>query len=327
MAFELKMPQLSDTMHSGKIVRWHKQEGEKVRRGDILAEVETDKANLEIESFNEGVLLKVSVPAGTEAKVGETIAYIGEAQEKVEEMPLDQAPAFAQERTSAQEQASPPIGAPEEEAISTPHILSSPERIKASPLARKIAAAHNIDLNTISGSGPDGRIVREDVERAISLKNTRINTIPDTSTATPKTEDVLSPSGVPGKLIPYSKMRAAIARRMQASATQAPHFFTTVAVNMEAARDMREALKRKPEFKGLGVNHLIIKAAAYALQREPRINCAAREDYIFVPDQINIGVVTAVEDGLLIPVIHEADKLSLRAVSYTHLTLPTIYSV
>ena len=289
MAYELKMPQLSDTMRSGKILRWNKQEGDAVAQGEVLTEVETDKANLEIESAAQGTLLKIMVAVGEEAKVGGVIAYIGQAGE-----PLPDKEAEA-----------PAAAIPEQPQLSA-------SGVKASPLARKIAAEHNIDLSRIPGSGPDGRIVREDVERAVSGGG------PVLSAPEMPRPAALQPapvSGVPGKLVPFSKMRAAIAMRMQESASEAPHFFTTAAVDMEAAKDLRETLKKKPEFKGLGINHFIIKAAAYALAREPRINCAPRGDHIFIPDQINIGVVTAVEDGLLIPVIKQVDKLALKDVA------------
>jgi pyruvate dehydrogenase E2 component (dihydrolipoamide acetyltransferase) len=228
MAVDIKMPQLSDTMNSGRILHWHKMEGDAVACGDILAEVETDKANLELEASQAGTLVKILAPAGAEARVGETVAWIGSAGEKI--------------------------------------------AVQKHPAGEQISAAP-------------------------ALQEPRAFT---------------SESGVPGKLVPYTRMRSAIARRMLESSRQSPHFFTTAAVNMQDAQKLREALKKKAEFKGLGINHMIIKAAAYALTREPSVNCAARNELRFVPEQINIGVVSAVDDGLLIPVLHGVDRLSLQ---------------
>lgn len=314
MAVEVKMPQLSDTMNAGKILRWNKNAGDKIKRGDILAEVETEKANLEIESFHEGTLLKVLVAAQATAKVGEAIALIGQPGEDVStSSPAPAAPKAAAEVSPAAPKMSAPAPAP------TPApAQSSSERIKVSPLARKIAQNRNIDLSSVHGSGPNGRIVRKDIEQAASQEKPaqRVESVRPIDAAPANRET--RPSGTPGsgRLIPMSKMRETIARRMQESVTQAPHFYVTTSINMREASRLREILKGKPEFKGISLNHLIIKAAAYALKHEPRVNRAVRDNQVYEPDQINVGIITAIEDGLLIPVVHEADRLSLKDVVF-----------
>lgn len=290
------MPQLSDTMNSGKIIAWRKNVGDAVKRGEVLAEVETDKANLEIESFHEGVLLKIEVPANSVAQVGQIIAVLGQAGEA--------APA------------------------NVTH-TSYMGRVKASPLAKQVAKQLNVDLSVLSGSGPQGRILRKDVEQAgQSSSGSIFSSLPGTAATAPAqqaapimsqtayTSSSAAPAaagaGGSGELRPLSRMRETIARRMLESVTQSPHFYTTVSVDMRQAVKLRAYLKENDEFKGISVNHLIIKACAYALAHEPRVNCSMRDNQVFQPSAINIGIITAIEDGLLIPVIRDADKLTLR---------------
>lgn len=293
MATEIKMPQLSDTMSSGKILGWKKKEGDQVKRGDVLAEVETDKANLEIECYQNGHLLKIAVPVGNVAQVGQTIAYVGELGESLE-------------KTVGSKIAPSPGEAPKLEVIAAgserEEVHSSSDRIKASPLARKIARDQHIDLSLVRGSGPSGRIIKKDLE------------------GMPQAASQIEPVAIPTKLqaatpgtsIPMSTMRQTIARRMQESMRDAPHFYVTISINMNEAVRLREALKERAEFKGIGLNHLIIKAVAYALEKEPTVNCALKEGMLYSPANINIGIITAVPDGLLIPVLKEANRMSLK---------------
>jgi pyruvate dehydrogenase E2 component (dihydrolipoamide acetyltransferase) len=320
MAVEIKMPQLSDTMSAGKILSWKKNEGDRVERGDILAEVETDKANLEIECFNPGTILKVVTPAGTNAKVGEVIAIIGQPGEQVSTpatgastaTPAAQPPPATPTATPL---ASSLVTSPAPTFVSSmvPQISSSADRIKASPLARKVAQQRNIDLATIQGSGPNGRIVRDDVERAGSAAPvTHVEpTRPQLhAVAAPAIPRATSEAG--GQRRPFSKMRETIARRMQESVVQAPHFYTTTSISMIQALRLRGVLKERAEFKGISVNHLVVKAAGYALAKEPRVNYAVKDNEVYIPNQINIGIITAIEDGLLIPVVREVDTLALK---------------
>lgn len=347
MAVDIKMPQLSDTMHSGKILSWKKKEGDKIARGDILAEVETEKANLEIESFHQGTLLKIVIPAQSQAGVGDVIAILGAEGEQISVGQLVSASGPA---ASDPAPMSPPVSSDipassNSTAAPKPQLLpnfptqaspagvssSSADRIKASPLAKKIAAENNVDLSLVSGSGPDGRIVRKDIEQRVG-GNAAAKSSPslavvsnlgalnsDATNSGSYSHSAINSSGGNssggGTIREMSKMRSLISSRMQESVREAPHFYVTAKINMAEAKRLQAALKERSDFAGLSLNHLIIKAAAYALSKEPRVNNAVRNGGIFEPGQINIGIITSVEDGLLIPVIREADKMSLREIA------------
>lgn len=313
MAAEIKMPQLSDTMSAGKILKWNKKPGDAVQRGDILAEVETEKANLEIESFHSGVLLSIQVPEQEKASVGEVIAYIGAAGEAV--------PTSSGAKTSSPA-APAPVSASAPQAPSAPARAAQPQtlsavsdsgRIKASPLARKVAQERNIDLAVLTGSGPAGRITRQDVEAAAGRSNAAPQArVAPAPTQAPRPAPAAAAVPMEGRLTPFSSMREVIAKRMQESVAQSPHFYSTTSIDMEQAAKLREILKERPDFKGISVNHLVIKAAAYALFNEPRVNRAVKDNMVFEPGQINIGIITALDDGLLIPVVRSVDQLSLK---------------
>lgn len=323
MPIEIKMPQLSDTMSSGKIVAWRKKEGDLIERGDILAEVETDKANLEIESFQKGTLLKINIPAGSVATVGDIIAFLGNPGESVGTSSASTVTHAAQAPTP-QVAATSPVASQPQATIQNSH-QQSPQtngRIKASPLAKKIAAQMNLELANIQGSGPEGRITKKDIE----LAATKTNVVPLSNYTPQRTQSEAtntaqnfqsSAAQAPivtgsGKLVPFSRMRETIARRMQESVTQAPHFYVSTSIDMTQSLQLREVLKNEAEYKGISVNHFVLKAAAYGLAKEPKVNCAVKDGQVFHPAQINIGIITAIEDGLLIPVIKDADKLSLK---------------
>lgn len=371
MATEMKMPQLSDTMDKGKILGWRKKEGDAVARGDILAEVETDKANLEIECFTPGTLLKILVPAGSTAVVGEAIAVLGNPGEAVAPSGKASSSDNASRTSRSGAAPSPSIAPPPHQngsssqthghtpapssfstggAFSSGSVSPAQEnraegRIRASPLAKKLAEQHAINLATISGSGPDGRIVKRDVESQVQSATAPISPSFGTRGAgfstsgspgglarplsprsagdaqlarapniTPPAEQ-MGPSAA-ARSYPLTKMRETIARRMQESVTQAPHFYVTTSIDMDAALQLREALKEDSAFKGISVNHLVIKACAYALAKEPRVNRSLRDGMVYEPAEINVGIITAVEDGLLIPVVRNADTLSLEAIVF-----------
>jgi pyruvate dehydrogenase E2 component (dihydrolipoamide acetyltransferase) len=317
MATEIKMPQLSDTMSSGKILTWRLEEGATVKRGDILAEVETDKANLEIESFFNGTLLKVMIPAGSTAKVGEVIAVIGQPGEAVGTT------AAATPKAAPSPQPTAATVAPvASAAVSTPTaapltVVASSERIKASPLAKKVAENLQVNLSTVQGTGPNGRIVRKDVEAAAGegVAVSMGQAAPALQPVIPSIPAAPVAAGA-GTLTPLSRMRETIARRMQESVTTAPHFYVTTSVNMGEAMRLREALKERAEYKGISMNHLVIKAVAYGLKHEPRVNAAMKDGQHYQPAQINIGIITAIEDGLIIPVLKEVDQMALKDVVF-----------
>jgi len=337
MAIEIKMPQLSDTMDSGKILNWSKSEGDQVERGDILAEVETDKANLEIESFHQGVLLKIMTPADSTANVGDIIAVIGEKGESVpeangsskkksaedasekkevateekkearEEEPTEKSHSDSDSgKTSARKESAEQEDDTEEEAE------SYEGRLRVSPLAKKLAQQKNIDLSAVRGTGPNGRIIKKDLD----------DYKPSPDTSSEQTQQRHAPAIVrdsrdsakidSARLTPLSKMRSTIARRMQQSVNEAPHFYVTTSINMGEVKKLRQALKSSSDYEGLSFNHFIVKAAARALSLEPAVNSSFKEDQVYEPGQINIGIITALEGGLIIPVIKDADRLSLK---------------
>ncbi len=322
------MPQLSDTMDSGKILSWNKQEGDAIDRGDVLAEVETDKANLEIESFHKGVLLKIITGANDSANVGDVIAYIGEAGESIE----DTSNTAPKESSNVAPEPTP-APAPEVEAAPTAtptpsHSISSTNgsssgRIKASPLAKQMAAQKNIPLHTVTGSGPQGRIVKRDIEQLESSSPQSVTTpqpapaAPTPQPAAARPQPTAPAMSTSPSSVPFSKMRDTIARRMQESVREAPHFYVTTSIRMDEVIRLRKKLKQRPEFERLSINHFIIKAAAYGIAQEPRVNRAVRNDTeTYDPGEINIGMITAIEDGLLIPVLRQADRMSLQDVAF-----------
>lgn len=322
MATDVKMPQLSDTMSSGKILAWKLSEGDTVKRGDILAEVETDKANLEIESFFNGTLLKVMIPAGSTAKVGEVIAVIGQAGEAVgapSTTPVVSAPAATTTTPATTTPVTP--NTPQHVHAAAPlTVVSAHDRVKASPLAKKVAETLQVNLSGVQGSGPHGRIVRRDVEAAAgtSAAPTLPLSMPASATPAPQTiaATTTPATTAAGTFTPLSKMRDTIARRMQESVTTAPHFYVTTSVNMGEAQRLRETLKERADYKGISMNHLVIKAAAYGLSKEPRVNAAMRDGQLYQPASINIGIITAIDDGLIIPVLKEVDQMSLKDVVF-----------
>ncbi|RMG39568.1 MAG: 2-oxo acid dehydrogenase subunit E2 [Candidatus Dadabacteria bacterium] len=261
------------------------------------------------------------MPENETADVGQVIAYLGEPGEEVPASITDRRAAKdAEEKQksvmSSSEQAEQK--ASKKPAAEVAHIDSTTGRIKASPLAKKLAAQHGIALESLKGSGPNGRIVRKDVEIAISSRSeaplAATNRFEPLSTETqPSARGAQAPaSTVAGSLTPFSKMRETIAKRMQQSVTESPHFYTTTSVEMSAVLELRKILKEQDDYSKVSVNHFVIKAAGYGLKHEPRVNRAVRDNQIYQPAQINIGIITALEDGLLIPVIKEADRLPFK---------------
>lgn len=333
MAQEIKMPQLSDTMDSGKILVWHKKEGDSVKRGEILAEVETDKANLEIEAFQAGTLLKIATPAGTTAAVGQIIAYIGEAGAVIADSSSsvpngNAAPTNSTPTTSngaaAQGQSIAPSSTPAFTAATTtspvkPIIDVTPiqaekrERVKASPLARKLAEGAGVDIATVVGSGPGGRVVRRDIENVKAGSPVTTSALQDTAPVPARIPETQSGNGT---FTPLSKMRATIARRMQETVQQSPHFYVRTSICMDQLVNLRGELKNRAGYEKVSLNHFVIKAAAYALTIEPSVNSALVDGMLFQPAGIHIGIVTAVKEGLLIPVIRNTNTLSLKDLAF-----------
>ena len=314
MATIIDMPKLSDTMTTGTLVKWLKKEGDSVANGDMIAEIETDKATMEVECFDDGILLKCYCNAGDEVAVGDPIAAVGEAGEKAPESKSSSPD--AKKDTAGEPPAKDEELSPESSPTPEPAQESSAggKRIKASPLAKKIAADKSIDLTTIKGSGPGGRIVKDDV----------INAKPGQPATTKATQQVQTP--LPATLealdIPISNMRKSIGKALVASKTQAPHFYLQIEVDGAPLAKFRSELNAKladlpPEQGGIkfSVNDLTLKAAAAAALRVPAINRSWEGNTIKQHGNVHLAFGVAIEDGLVTPVIRAAEAKGLRAIS------------
>lgn len=306
----IRMPKMSDTMEEGVIASWLKKVGDKVESGDILAEVETDKATMELEAYEDGTLLYTAVDAGNGVPVDGVIAIIGEEG-------ADYKALLASESTPAKEEKAPesPVESKKEEAPAaqpapTASSTSSNGRIKASPLAKKIASEKGIDLAQVNGSGTDGRIVKKDVEE-FTLSQSSASS--DTTSATP----VQLPRVVGeehSQKVELSQMRKAIARRLSESKFTAPHFYLTMEINMDKAIAARKSMNEVAPVK-ISFNDMVIKAAAAALRKHPDINVSWGGDHLMKHDHIHIGVAVAIPEGLIVPVVRFADNKTLSHIS------------
>jgi len=304
----ITMPKLSDTMVEGTIARWKKKEGDTIEIGDILAEVETDKATMEMEAFDEGILKEITVGDGKSAKVGEKIGLIlaeGETEEKPAAAP--------KEADLTTKKADPKAAAPAKEAKAekSEAAPSSGERIKASPLAKKIAKERGVTLEGVTGTGPGGRIVVKDVPTQ-SAKSSA----PAAASAAPKIEP--PPSGEGDTKVTLSGMRKVIAERLLASKTQIPHFYLSVEVDAGSLMNIRKELNSANEAAGLPkltVNDFVLLAVARAAANHPNVNAAWAGDSIIQYAGVHISVAVSVDDGLVTPVIRNAQKLSLKEIS------------
>jgi len=302
----ITMPKLSDTMTEGTIARWKKKKGDKVETGDILAEVETDKATMELEAFDDGVLTEIYVGDGQSAKLGDKIGLILAEGESAEE-PAKAEPAKKDKKEAAPaKDVAPAAAAPSAPAKSAP--APSNSRIKASPLAKKIAVDRGVSLEGIPGTGPGGRVVSQDVpEKGASS--------PATSSA-PKIQP--TPAGDGDKRIPLSGMRKTIAERLLTSKQQNPHFYLSIEVDAGPLMRIRKELNSANEAAGLPkitVNDFILLATAKAAASHPYVNASWAGDSIIQYGDVNLAVAVAVEDGLITPVIRSADKLTLKEIS------------
>ena len=318
MATLIDMPKLSDTMTVGTLVKWLKNEGDTVASGDMIAEVETDKATMEVECFDDGVLIKQYCGVGDEVPVGGAIAAIGEKGEEaptVDSAPAAEAPKETVPAAPEPKVAEPAPAAPVAEPTPAPAAptASTGDRIKASPLAKKIAADKGIDLSTIQGSGPGGRIVKEDVE------NAKPGAAPAAQPASP--EPVERAATLEALDLPVSNMRKSIAKALVASKTQAPHFYLQIEVNGAPLAKLRAELNAKladlPKEHGgtkFTVNDLTLKAAAEAVCRVPAINRSWEGDTIKQHANVHLAFGVAIEDGLVTPVIRAAETKGLREI-------------
>ena len=295
MIVRVVLAKLSPTMEEGAIVKWHKNEGDSVRVGDVLAEIETDKANMEMEALGAGILRKILVPAGNKAPVGTLIGVIASSDEDISRVLAEGA---ATPVVSAPAAAVATI-APAPLAVATaPPAPAVTGRVKASPLARAMATARQISLASVPGSGPGGRVIRRDIESHAA------------------TRPAVQPGAkiTPGERIPLSEMRKVIARRLSESFFTAPHFFATVEIDMDAAMALREQLVRARDVK-VSVNDLVLVACAQALRAFPMVNARLDGDYFATQADVHIGMAVALEDGLIVPVIRHVDRKGLAEVA------------
>jgi pyruvate dehydrogenase E2 component (dihydrolipoamide acetyltransferase) len=322
MAETIIMPKLGFDMAEGTLVRWVKTEGDEINKGDVLAEIETDKATVEVESSATGMVLKHLVDEGTVVPVSTPIAVVGEEGEEVEDIPQPETEAEPEEEPApekAEAQPAKPEPATAKEEKPEPEAATTPEgRIKASPLARRVAEEENVDISRIQGTGPGGRIVRRDVEKAMeegvpepaprkpAEKMPAIAPLP-AFTAEPREDETVQ----------LTKLRQAIGRRMVDSKTSVPHFYVTHEYKMEALMDMRSQINAMlPDGEKLSVNDFIVKAVALTLREFPNLNAALDDsDKVTRFGAINIGNAVAVEGGLLTVVCKNADQKPLRQIS------------
>ena len=312
MAEIIEMPRLSDTMTEGVIAKWHKKVGDLIRPGDLLAEIETDKATMEFEAPIGGALLYIGAPEGKPIPIGAPIAIIGKPDEDISAL-LNRgaSPALPESITSPTPAQPQPAATPPPPAEAPARVPASPAlgappaetRLKASPLARSMAQKAGIDLYQVHGTGEGGRIIRRDVEAYLS------HAVATTPVATPA-----QPAAAPYQEVPLSQMRKTIARRLTASMQEAPHFYLTRAVSMEAAATWREKLNALSPHK-ISFNDLIIKAVAMALRKHPYLNAAWMGDHIRLYQEIHIGFAVAVEEGLIVPVLRHADRKGLSEIA------------
>ncbi|MES2123392.1 MAG: dihydrolipoamide acetyltransferase family protein [Gemmatimonadota bacterium] len=309
MATKVVMEALSPTMEEGKLVEWKKNEGDAVAVGDVLAEVETDKAVMELVARGAGVLLKQVAAAGATIPVAEVVAWIGAAGE---EIPGGGAPAAAPAPAADAPAAGGAVGAPVGAQHAAPQPAPQPApipaappvaggRIKASPLAKRIAADRGVDLATVAGSGPEGRVIARDLE---NLAAAPVGGMRTAGVSVSSFTDV-----------PLSQMRKAIAKRLVQSIGPIPTFYLTAEVDMERAHDARTALLAADEKGKFSFNDLIIRAAAAALRQHPNVNAWWLDDHIRQWQDVHIGVAVAIEDGLITPIVRHADQKGLREIS------------
>ena len=321
MATNILMPALSPTMTEGTLARWLKKEGEKVTAGDVIAEIETDKATMEVEAVDEGVLGKILVPDGTAGvKVNAPIAVLIEDGEAV---PTGDAPAAAAPPPAAK--APEPTAEPTAKPSAPPTPAANGHdttRVFASPLARRMAKQAGIDLAGLKGSGPGGRIVKADIEAAHGRPQPTAAQAaapaPQAPAPIPAAKPVIITA--PHQLLPNSSMRRVIARRLTEAKQTVPHFYLSVDIDIDALLKLRADLNAKSAKDGpgafkLSVNDLIIKASAIALRRVPKVNASYTEDAIAVYDDVDISVAVAIPDGLITPIVRKADQKGLAAIS------------
>ena len=320
MAVEVPMPRLSDTMEQGTVARWVKHEGDQVVAGDVIAEIDTDKATMELTAYDDGVLLKILVGEGETADLGAPIALIGAEGEEVPDRGAGgNGPSRAAAREARPEgERGPRVSQPEParaEAPETQPAGEAPAEVTASPIARRIAADAGLDLRELAGkgSGPDGRIVKVDVERALGKE--------DRPAAEPAiAQRAASPSAPPSadeEVVDATPMLRAVARRMSESKATVPHFYLDAEIDMGRALELREELNEAlaAADEKVSVNDLVVRAAALALIENPKFHRSWHDGKLVLHKSANVGIAVAVDDGLIVPVLRSVEQKSVREIA------------
>lgn len=307
MAIKIEMPKLSDTMEEGVIAKWNVQEGDVVEAGDVIAEVETDKATMDVEVFDGGTILKIVTGEGDAVPLGGIIAVIGEKGEDISgllEGGSDTSVEAPKEETKEEEAA-----ASEAKPAEVVEIGSENGRVKASPLAKKIAEDKGIDLSSVNGSGPEGRIIKKDIEE---FKTGSGLSKPAPATSAPKPAPTFDK--LESKEVKVSQMRKVIARRLSESKFTNPHFYETIDIDMKASFEARASMNAANDVK-ISFNDIVVKACAVALTRHQAINSSWHDDVIMEHGDVHVSVAVAIDEGLMTPVITHADKKGLAQIS------------
>ena len=332
MATNILMPALSPTMTEGTLTRWLKKEGDVIKAGDVIAEIETDKATMEVEAVDEGVLGKILVGDGTEGvKVNAPIAVMVNAGETVPAaaapaaaVPMPAAPVAAAPVAAAPVAAAPvaAVLAPVKAAAAAPAARPAGERIVASPLARRMASQASVDLAALTGSGPGGRIVRADIEAALKGAPPAPVVAPTVApAAAPAAKAPAVPIAAPHRMVPHSSIRKVIARRLTEAKSTIPHFYVSMDVEIDALVELGEKLnaksapRDKPESYFITINDLVIKASAATLRKVPMVNASWTDAGMILYDDVDISVAVSIPDGLITPIVRKADQKGLLTIS------------
>jgi len=330
VAIEVTMPKLSDTMEEGKILKWLVAEGDEVSSGDVIAEIETDKADMEMEAFEDGFIVKIVKAEGESAAVGEVIAFIGEAGEKVEapaagKKPEKKVEPQAEKEEPEKKEAEPKpaekkqaAGAPKPEPSVAPPAAAVGAAVKASPIARRLADAAGVDIREIPGSGPEGRIVKRDVEAFLGGNLPKLEPseliAPRPEPAAEPTPAAVAKPQLAGTRVPLSSMRKTVAKRLSESKFTAPHYYVTIEVDMGPAMEARAVILEQDGVK-ISPNDFIVKACARALIEHPQVNAGLEGDEIVYHESADIGVAVALEEGLITPVVRDCQNKTLSQIS------------
>jgi len=309
MAETVSMPKLGFDMAEGMLIRWLKKVGETVDKGEVLAEIETDKATVEVESSASGVVRSLLVDEGAVVPVNTPIAVVGTADEKIETV---SAPEVGQTSKVERQPMLPTIDRGPQTVVLPSTVHGPLSIVRASPVAKHLAREQKVDLSRITGTGPGGRVVRRDIEAALLT----VDRGPQTMVSAPSSSTVHRPSSAVDEAIPLTKLRQAISRRMAESKASIPHFYVTHEYKMDALMDLRAQFNKiVPENEKLSVNDFIIKAVAFTLRQFPNLNASLNSNSVLRHGQVNVGVAVSVEGGLLTVVCKDADAKPLRQIA------------